>query len=439
MDFQQARDIGYYFDRCIDLEFYDDEKTLIGRLITPKHGMKPTITIKGLFIEGGYAIDSYISIQNMAFDVDVAYVSYIKARMYYSGLEETSIATNINQRLKHGHTILYRVLYADQEKEPPNRCIRFQCVVASKDTTMYETPMYVSGGSVEYLKEGQDANKLVSVLENKSNSKAPLKKICEELIRVYNAGLQENGDKRNSEFYNCLKISILEIDEPLEELNVQLSSGEYSLGDFIRLLNSNATETDINGFSYYRFKIVIDRGSMRVSTPIPSNWKQVARSEGYTKEKYQEFYDERYGSVKTKTYSIENGKLTNEKDSPVIPLNFVKSATRSECIIYVETLFDDRITPGCHVSIKSNSIMGKKFGTTKTGRKGSRIIHYLDRDIPVFFRNTGKIEYLFSTTEDSYMKLQGPVDNSIAKAWNEEAKAERLRYLEEYNKNHQGE
>ena len=54
--------------------------------------------------------------------------------------------------------------------------------------------------------------------------------------------------------------------------------------------------------------------------------------------------------------------------------------------------------------------MGKKFGSTKGTRGGSRILNYFAKSQPVVFRNTGKIEYLFSTTEDSYMKLQGPVD-----------------------------
>jgi hypothetical protein len=110
--------------------------------------------------------------------------------------------------------------------------------------------------------------------------------------------------------------------------------------------------------------------------------------------------------------------LIPETKCPVVPLNFVKSATRSECVIYVETLFDDRITPGCHVAIKSNAIMGKKFGSSKGKNGGSRILNYLDSEEPIVFRNTGKIEYLFSTTEDSYMKLQGPVDDSEeAKTW----------------------
>ena len=412
MDFQLAKEVGYYFDRCIDLTFYDTDMNYIGKLKTPERGMKPTITIKGILIEGGYAIDSYISIQNMAFDVDVAYVGYIKAKMYYSGLTETVVSTVVNRKLKQGHTILYRVLYADQEKEPPNRCVRFQCVVASKDMSMYNTDMYVSGGSVNYLMEGLDANDFIMPQKDKTGAEVPLKKLCEEIISVYNKGVSINTKAgTNADFYNSLKISLLEIDEPLENLKVELPSGGYKLGDFIRMLNSNATETN-NGFSYSKFKIVIDRGSMRVSTPVPNDWIDVAKSKGYSDENLDKFYEDNYTSVKTKTYSIAGGALINEKESPVVPLNFVKSATRSECVIYVETLFDDRITPGCHVAIKSNAIMGKKFGSSKRASGGSRIIHYFNEDKTVVFRNTGKIEYLFSTTEDSYMKLQGPVDNS---------------------------
>lgn len=419
MEFQLAREIGYYFDRCIDLTFYNTDMEYIGRLKTPKRGLKPNITIKGLLIEGGYAIDSYISIQNMAFDIDIAYIGFVKARMYYSGLEESVVATPTSLKLKQGHTILYRVLYADQEKEPPNRCVRFQCVVASKDTSMYETPMYVSGGAVEYLMEGADANSLVATLANKSSSSVSLKRLCEELISVYNTGVTKNTKAgTNKEFYDLLKISILEIDEPLENLTVELSPGEYSIGDFVRQLNSNATETDPTGFSYSKFKIVIDRGTMRVSTPVPSNWKEVARAEGFTSATYEQYYNYKYASVKTNTYSVLGGALSRQGKTPVIPLNYVKSATRSENVIYVETLFDDRITPGCHVAIKSNAIMGKKFGSSKSKTGGSRILHYLDGDKPVVFRNTGKIEYLFSTTEDSYMKMQGPVDESEEeKAW----------------------
>lgn len=419
MDFEYAKDVGYYFDRCIDLTFYDTDMEFIACLKTPAHGMKPTITIKGLFIEGGYAIDSYISIQNMAFDVDIAYVGFIKARMYYSGIEETVVPTRANLKMKGGHTILYRVLYADQEKEPPQRCVRFQCVVASKDTSMYNTPMYVSGGSANYKRAGTDTKNLVKEIKDKKSSKVPLKKLCEELINIYNEGILKNTKAgTNTELFNLLRISLLEIDAPLEKIEVPLSSGEYTIGDFIRQLNCKISETKTNGFSYSKFKIVVDRGTMRVSTPVPTDWKEIARKEGYSEANFDEYYEKTYLNVKTNTYTFFGSSPTGEKSSVVVPLNFVKSATRSESVIYVETLFDDRITPGCHVAIKSNAIMGKKFGSSKSTKGGSRLIHYLDKDKPVVFRNTGKIEYLFSTTEGSYMKLQGPVDESVdAKEW----------------------
>jgi hypothetical protein len=78
------------------------------------------------------------------------------------------------------------------------------------------------------------------------------------------------------------------------------------------------------------------------------------------------------------------------------------------------------------VSIKSNAIMGKKFGSSKNSRGGSRILNYIDREKPVEIRNTGKIDYLFSTTEDSYMKLQGPIkdDEGTDKAYIDSAIAE---------------
>lgn len=417
MDIQTAVENGYYFDRCIDLEFFDTDMDLIAVLKTPKRGLKPTITIKGTLIEGGYAIDSYISIQNMAFDIDIAYVGFIKARMYYSGLGESIVTTPTSLKVKSGHTILYRVLYADQEKEPPNRCVRFQCVVASKDFSMANTPMYVSGATVNYLQKGIDPNSIVVPINNKSMSKVPLKKLCEDLISVYNEGIIRNTEAGKSpELRNSLEISLLEIDEPLEQLEVELPPGQHSLYDFIRQLNSNAEGSEKDSFSYPKFKIVIDRGRMRVSTPLPSNWKDIALSEGYVD--YDLFYSKIYGSVETNTYVVTGGVLRKEKSNEVIPLNFVKSATRSECVIYVETLFDDRITPGCKVAIRSNAIMGKKFGSSKSRSGGSRILNYLDNDGPVIFRNTGKIEYLFSTTEDSYMKLQGPVDESAtASIW----------------------
>ena len=47
-----------------------------------------------------------------------------------------------------------------------------------------------------------------------------------------------------------------------------------------------------------------------------------------------------------------------------------------------------------------------RVGFGRPSRSGSRILTIGE---VVEFRATGAIEYLFSTTEDSYMKIQGPV------------------------------
>jgi hypothetical protein len=135
MDFQTAYSLGYYFDRCIDLEFYDSNRNFMAALKTPKRGMKPSITVKGELIEGSYAISSYISIQNMSYDININAVAYIKCTMYYSGLKEAVQTSYQAEKVKNGHTILFSVLYADQEKEPPNRAVRFQCTTAAFDYT----------------------------------------------------------------------------------------------------------------------------------------------------------------------------------------------------------------------------------------------------------------------------------------------------------------
>lgn len=410
MDFQDALDYGYYFDRCIDLDFYDNDMQFLCRLKTPERGLKPTITIKGILIEGGYSIDSYISIQNMAFDVDIAYVGFIKARMYYRGLEEATKKNDTTIKVGTGHVIMYKVLFADQEKEPPNRCVRFQCVVAAKDYTLLNTKLYIAGGSVSYL-GNNDSSSLSNSGQTNKSAETTLKTLCEELINVYNKGITNNNSSQNKskELKDNIKISYFEIEARLENYNIPLPQGENTLKKLIRDLNSSTKESYKGEFSYAPFKIVIDRGTMRVSKPLPDNWKDIAKSEGISD--YDKYYKDNYEDVKINVYSIDGTAIKKENSPKVIPLNYVKSATRSECVIYVETLFDDRITPGCLCQIKSNAIMGKRFNSKGTN-KGSRILNYAGNKTPIVFRNTGKIEYLFSTTEDSYMKMQGPVDNS---------------------------
>ena len=185
MDFQEAINNGYYFDRCIDLEFFNIRYEPLARLKCPTRGMKPSITIKGNFIEGNYSVDSYISIQNMAFDIDINAVAFILASMYYSGIEEsTSVNNPYSQNLRHNrHEVLYSVQFADQEKEPPHRAVKFQCVVASEDITRIGINMYGVGG--ELVKEKREIT-----LKNKKTS-TTLLNVVKNVAELYNKNIKE--------------------------------------------------------------------------------------------------------------------------------------------------------------------------------------------------------------------------------------------------------
>jgi len=388
MDFQEAISIGYYFDRCIDLEFYSTEKQFLGKLVSPKRGLKPTITIKGSMIPGGYSVNSYILVQNMTYDIDIASIGYIKAHMYYSGIAEGSINTQLLNQLKKGKDIIYSVLYYDQDKEPPNRCVRFQCVVASQDTTRFETPVFVNGSSLQY-----DTGNIREVnITDKSNRKTTIKNLAIEIANVYNKGLQLEQFNR-LRLKDEIGITSIEIDNKLKNEEVILDQGTYSLGDLIRELNSKEDSEGNN-----LFKILIVTGKVKVSRPLPLNWRQQAKAEHIKPQDYIK----KWLSEGTSVFLLgsENKSFGTEKQP--VPLNYVRYATRSEVVINLETMFDTRIKPDCFIKINSRAIMGKKRAGS-----GSRLINYGGEVLTLL--TVGDIEYLFSTTEDSYMKITAVV------------------------------
>lgn len=390
MDFQEALSVGYYFDRCIDLEFYSTDMQFLGKLVTPKNGMKPTITIKGQLIPGDYSINSYILVQNMTYDIDIANIGYIKAHMYYSGIAESSVHTELLDRLKKGHDITYSVLYFDQDKEPPNRCVRFQCVVASQDTTRFETPVYVSGSLLEY---GTDIPRQVNITDKEANTVTDLMSVAKQIANIYNKGLKLEQFK-SFKLKDEIGITAIEIDTPLIGTQVVLPKAE-TLGEFIRELNSQEDSEGNNPF-----KIVIVTGKVLITRPLPIDWKAQA---GNSKEKQKQFVED-WLKEGHKTYLLDsgiNGRTYRTENEPV-PLSYVRYATRTENIVNIETMFDDRIKPNCYIKINSKAIMGKKRAGS-----GSRLINY-DGEI-LTLQITADIEYLFSTTEDSYMKIKSVV------------------------------
>lgn len=418
MDFEKAHELGYYFDRCIDLEFYDSNKNFMAALRTPKRGMKPSITVKGELIEGSYAISSYISIQNMSYDVNVNAVAYIKCRMYYSGISEAISETYTMQKMKKGHTILFTVLYADQEKEPPNRAVRFQCTTAAFDYTRSSQEIFLDFGM------DQASKKFVPLISYniptpskyaeipRTQKECLLIDFLQAIAEAYNKFLAEekkDGTTRKLNLENELRITAIKYPAELSESKIVIDNGIVTFGSVLKDLNNLKVFFDEEYGSQYKFYIY--GGVMFVTKFAPPNWREYAGQTVKSESELNDYYRSHYLQVKTLVryvdmYGMSGMDADDYSEYDTIPLNYVKSAYRNEVVIHATTIFDDRIFPGCHCKIKGNAIMGKQ-----QGRKTSRIVNYTNET--VIFRVTGGIEYEFSTTEDSYMSLVGPVIREV--------------------------
>lgn len=405
--FQQAYEKGIYFDRCVDLVFYDETMQKLGTLRTPKTSIKPSITVKGELIEGSYAISSFISIQNMAYDVDVNAVKYIDCFMYYASLRDAPNASVDTNEIRNGHNIFFTVLYADQEKEPPNRAVRFQCTVAAHDRTRFEygievTPNGKINATADLSAAAQGKKTKVEGNGNKIATTLFVQGI-KAVAKAYNASLQ------SSVLSSKIEIKRIRYEGTIDTLNkvrIKLVPGFYTIGDFLRKLNSYQTEKSGN-VAYCDWKITIQPGYILVQSVIPENWRQMAIAKGNTTETaITNFYKENFGraTIYEDDINPNSGAFRQIENKPVV-LNYVKSAYRTEVVLNVVTMFDSRIRPGSMCVIAGNAIMGRHTG--RGGKSGSRLISTTNK--MVLFRVTGGVNYEFSTTEDSSMTLIGAI------------------------------
>ena len=418
MDYASMLAKGHYFDRCVDLYFYNESKRLIGVLKTPERGMKPSITVKGTFIEGSYAISSYISIQNMSYTVDVNSVAYIDCHMYYSGLANSLTASAASDYAKKGHAVFFSVLYADQEKEPPNRAVRFQCTVAAQDRNRFDMAVQVdtTDGKLD-IEFDEDGVIVPEGLGGKTEAvEVTVLDFMKSLAKAYNSALHKDEDKipleeRKEVRWLNDKMEIAAIDCSAENgrRRLKVNPKTYKFGEILRKLNSVQT----SGKKFVNLKFAVNGNILEVSTVVPDNWERIAAANGCVSEDdFDRFYLENYGlDDKQRTYITSTA--TWEKKNPSgslknpVMLNFVTAAYRTEVVVHVSTLYDDRIRSGAYVAIKANAIMGRHKGGGK--RSGSRMVAMTDKT--VLIRVTGAVEYEFSTTEGSSMSFVGPVVN----------------------------
>lgn len=400
---------GYYFDRRIDLEFFsaDDEKNLkpLYKLNTPKNGIKPSITVKGTYIEGGYSVNSFISIQNMSYSVDVNSVAFIKCKMYYSGMDESMAKTGQAITGAGGIETLYQVLYADQEKEPPNRAVRFQCVVASECKEMFDIPIEVSREKGIASDDGT-----FGVSESgsggKSGSRVSMRFVdyLKKLATARNQYINKNYTEKKKVLKDSLLINCIEYPKDRKGMKISLSPGKYKFGEALRKIGT-MTVGDMSSPKYCHIKTSTFNGSLIVTVIPPVDWEIRAKKDGKTTpEKINEFFNENYSNDR-EVILVEGGSMKipsriGTADNPV-PLNFVKAAYRSENIVFVSVMYDNRIRPGVYCSIAANAIMGKSQSGTKLF---SRITKYGEE---LVLRITGDVEYEFSTTETGWMSFKG--------------------------------
>lgn len=406
-NYERAMSQGYYFDRRIDLEFYDKDGTKLYELKTPAHGIKPAITVKGTYIEGDYSVDAFIMIQNLSYSADINSVEMIRCSMYYSGMEESPLKVGQALTGSSGITTDYMVLYADQDKEPPNRAVRFQCVVASECKEMFDIPMsYKSSGTID-LDDGKP-----SAPESGTGGKAGAKitmKLSEYLKRlaeVRNQYLDGEYTGKRAVFKDTMKITSIELPKGRGDMEVSVSPGKYTFGESLRRIGSMVV-ADESSPEYCKLKAATFNGSIVVTVIPPGDWELRAKAAGcVTDAQIENFHAENYSNEREIT-SIGGGgtpvKAAYGTRSNPITLNFVRAAYRSEVLVSVSVMYDNRISPGRFCTINGKAIMGRG---SSASRSFSRLTKAGDN---VTIEVVGAVEYEFSTVSTSYMNFSGPI------------------------------
>lgn len=402
-DYMMAMGYGYYFDRCVDLEFYDGNGNKVYELKTPKNGIKPSVTIKGSLIEGAYGVDTSISIQNMSYSVDINSVELIRCKMYYSGMED-SLAKAVQLLTRASGTYIdFRVLYADQDKEPPNRAVRFQCVVASECQDMYDITVDVTQSGVKFDSGAVSVPPSGTGGKKDSMVSMTLLDFLKQMADARNLYVNAHYTGKKKPLRDALLINSIDCPKDKANMKIAISPGKYKFGTALRLLGSMKPPKE-SDTKFANVKATTFMNSIVVTVIAPKDWEKRAESAGKkTEEEKAKFYVENYSNERQTTViggSLPDLRSLGSKSNP-IKLNFVKAAYRTETLITASTIFDSRLTPGKYCVIKSDAIMGK-------GRSGSKVFNRItDTGNEAVFRITGAIEYEFSTTEQSYMTFCG--------------------------------
>lgn len=396
---------GCYFDRGVDLYFYREKGAKpVYILRTPPSGLKPAISVVGNLIEGSYGVDTVISVQNLSYDLDIQDVSFIDCRMYYFGIERGKNPM-FDLIPKRGRQYMFSVLYTDQDKQPPNRNVMFRCTVAAQSKELFDVGTYInSGGAFVKMSDAPPPNGGGSKKNGASNITKTVSTYLWELAGIRNKYVEEKY--KGMPMYDGALINDIILPKDVQEWNVLLEANSpATFGSLLRRLNSYRFKNDDKA-GCVALSAAVSGNSIVVSKIVPDNWEELAAKQGcVTDVQKRDFFSKNYEGemVRIKlNNNSSNGSASNSFGtiSNPVPLNFVIAAYRSENIIKVQTLYDDRIKPGVYCSIDSRAIMGKK-----SGRSGTRILEVGKNTV---FRVTGNVQFEFSTTSVASMTFLGP-------------------------------
>ena len=334
------------FDRCINVQIYTKDRTLIAEVKTPEYGPKPEIKVEGTILSSTDQIGGKVTITNLERSVPVENAEFLIVDMYYGG----AVSTAMHKK------IIYNVLFADQSKQPPNRQVCFNCIVA--------------GTTPDIMSSRTSIGKLDA--DNKP-MELSLDTVLKDVISAYNKALLV----AEPSWYDTLCLDLA----PELRMTAKTEANYNSI-----TIAAQWTDTSIS-------EILDSLMEITVST-------EPTAKDATSHKRYLAF-----------NYYIDNNKLVVAElpSNAFIPiteqkrleLNYVLSAYRYGPQVHIRALFDPRIHQDMVISISATNLSGKKVA-------GNLIPLLSDAEFGlVLFRPVGGIRFAFSTTSENWMQMQG--------------------------------
>ena len=242
---------------------------------------------------------------------------------------------------------MYNVLWADQSKQPPDRQVCFNCTTVGFSNDLASTKVTVT--------PKQDAEgKLIPFTH---------KELAEYFVVGYNAALVKSIPAVLAASMLLQGADYTAVPEYAVQ-QVPLNEGAYSLYELLEYLNTcireeEPTDSDLLR-RYYPITCFVDEQKLRI-VPNPS----------------------------TKARTFVSTRIRE--------LKYLISAYRRGPVVHVKMLFDPLVSQSTLLKLSDNAIYGKKTLGSIVPLPGEQIAFY-----PV-----AGIEYVFSTTTENYMQLQG--------------------------------